>query len=658
MCSPGILSADADVVGDLAWLSIDELMDVEVTSVAKKSQKLIQANAAIYVVNQDQIRRSGAVSIPELLRLVPGVQVARFDANKWAITIRGFNRRFANKLLVMIDGRPVYDTSFAGVFWEVQDMLLEDIDRIEVVRGPGATLWGANAVNGVINIITKSARDTQGLLLPIRTGSEAHFIGASRYGGRLGDQANYRVYAKYIDHAAALDLNGATGSDAWRVFRAGLRADWFRSDLDRFVVRGDLYDGEVGQSAILAALEPPYSKEKKGDLPIFGGHVLARWEHVISAKSDAAVQVYYDHTARDEFLGSQKRNTFDIDTQHRFALGRRQEVVWGVGYRYSHDKKKPMFPLEITPKSKGEDLFSAFLQSDWALAQDRLRLTLGTKVERNDYTGFELQPNGRLMWALNASHSVWASAAQATRTPSRIENGIRLVQQVISPDDPQNPAPLPIAFTVLGDRSVESEQLLALELGYRLGGRESFSLDVATFYNIYRDLLVPVLSGQPEFNVLSASPHLAMPAVIDNAMEGVTYGFEVVYDLHLYKRWSLQTSYSYLHVNLDEDVSPLAAVEQGNSPVHQWSLFANAMLSRDVEFDMWGRYVSRLDGGGVPAYFTLDMRLGWQLAERVELAIVGQNLLEAEHAEFIDLSFATQPTQVQRSAYIKVNLRL
>lgn len=656
LCPSALLADGAG--NDLAFLSIDELMDIEVISVGKKPQKLVYSNAAIYVVNQEQIRRSGALSVPEVLRLVPGVQVARFDANKWAITIRGFNRRFANKLLVMVDGRLVYDTSFAGVFWDVQDMMLEDIERIEVVRGPGATLWGANAVNGVINIITKSAAKTRGLLVPISSGDEARFVGAVRYGGQLGENAAYRVYAKYLDHAEALGLEGAAGADDWRVLRAGFRADWKLSARENMVVRADLYDGEVGQSALLASLDPPYVKKRQGALPIFGGHLLARWERNSSAENQAAVQVYYDHTARDEFLGSQERNTFDLDAQHRFGLGARQEIVWGAGYRYSHDKKMPIFPLDISPKSKGENLVSGFLQSDWGLVGDRLRLTLGTKVEHNDYTGFEVQPNGRLAWAANDAHHIWLSVARATRTPSRIENDIRLIQQVISPDAPQNFSPLPIAFTVFGDRSVESEKLLALELGYRLVGNERFSLDVATFYNIYDRLLAPELSGQPVPNLFAVPPHIVASARIGNAVDGRTYGFEISHDWHLHERLHLQTNYSHLQMDLDVSASPLAAIEEGNSPVHQWSLFANSILTRELEFDVWGRYVSRLEGGGVPSYATLDMRLGWQPTQRVGLSLVGQNLLDAQHGEFIDQTFATQPTQIQRSAYGKIVLRL
>ena len=656
LCPNALLADEAEI--DLAFLSIDELMDIEVTSVGKKPQKLVYTNAAIYVVNQEQIRRSGAVSVPEVLRLVPGVQVARFDANKWAITIRGFNRRFANKLLVMVDGRLVYDTSFAGVFWDVQDMMLEDIERIEVVRGPGATLWGANAVNGVINIITKSAAQTQGLLVPISAGDEARFVGAARYGGQLGQRATYRVYGKYLDHAEALGLDGTAGSDDWRVLRAGFRADWVLSERDNMVVRADLYDGEVGQYALLASLDPPYVEKRQGALPILGGHVLARWERNSSTENQAAVQVYYDHTARDEFLGSQERNTLDLDAQHRFALGARQEIIWGMGYRYSHDKKMPMFPLDINPKSKGENLFNGFLQSDWALAGDRLRLTLGTKVEHNDYTGFEVQPNGRLMWAVNESHNIWASVARATRTPSRIENDIRLIQQVIAPDAPQNFSPLPIAFTVFGDRSVKSEELLALELGYRLVGNEHFSVDVATFYNRYDRLLAPELSGQPVPNLFAVPPHIIARATMGNIVDGAIYGFEITHDWHLHERLFLQTSYSHLQMDLDVGASPLAAIEEGNSPVHQWSLFANSILARSLEFDVWGRYVSRLAGGGVPSYFTLDMRLGWQPMEKVGLSLVGQNLLDAQHGEFIDLSFATQPNQLQRSAYAKIVFRL
>lgn len=633
-------------------LSLEDLLNIEVTSVAKKSQPLSEVAAAAYVITQQDIRRSGVTSIPEALRLAPGVQVARIDANKWAVSIRGSNSRFANKLLVLIDGRSVYTPLFSGVFWDVQDTVLEDIERIEVIRGPGGTLWGANAVNGVVNIITKGAGETRGGLVSAGVGTEERGFGTVRYGGALGESAHYRVYGKYFNRDGGVELTGADGADDWDQARAGFRLDWQASAGDAMVLQGDIYDGKSGEKLQVPSPLPPFRTAVANDQDVAGGNLLARWTRSLADGSDMQLQLYYDRTERDSLLFRETRDTLDVDFQHRFPLLRINDIVWGLGYRYTGNQVGNTALVAVDPDSRHDQVFSAFLQDEITLIPKRLRLILGSKFEHNDYTGFEIQPSARLLWSPAENHALWAAVTRAVRTPSPADRDVTadtLIQGVASLPN----LPLPVIARVSGDKHFDSEKLLAYELGYRMQLTESLALDAAAFYNDYddargSDIGEPVCdpSGIP----LSSNPlclfsaqRVVVPFSIENIPSATSYGFEVAADWRSTDRLRWKAYYAFL---AEKHIHP-------SSPRHYVSLRSAVDVRPTVHADLWLRYVDSVDDFDIDSYLTLDVRLAWQALKNLELAIVGQNLLEPKHQEFLS-ELGDVPIAIQRSGYLQL----
>ena len=647
---------------DLTELTIEDLMNIRVTSTSRRPQSVAESAAAVFVITQEDIGRSGVTSIPEALRMVPGVEVARIDGNKWAVSVRGFNGRFANKLLVMMDGRSVYTPLFSGVFWDAQDTVLEDIERIEVVRGPGASLWGANAVNGVINIVTKRARDTQGGLFVAGGGTEEQGFSTLRYGGQVSDDAFYRAYIKYFNRDSQEFIDDGDAADDWQVGRAGFRMDWEPDDApDAITVQGDIYRGVVGTTGRQFSLTPPFSQTVNTDDDIFGANLLGRWTHDFEDGSDMALQVYYDLVSGDE-LGIQLREeTFDIDAQHHFQIGDRNDVIWGLGYRAVAAEFDDNFTVSLNDDHRTDHLVSAFVQDEITLVDDELRLTLGSKFEYNTYTDFEIQPTARLLWTPDEQQSVWLAASRATRTPSQAEDSVA-INSVLAPGDPDNPFPVPFQIAVLGNSHLTSEEVTAFELGYRIRPSEALSLDVAAFYNLYDDLVSVELRPPPNPVVVPCpTPPFFLCVVgssqFDNLGSGSSYGFEMAADWRPESWWRLQSAYSYLHLDLDHDSADGFTVHaEGRDPMHQMSLRSSFDLAEDWELDFWGRYVSELEERGVDGYFTFDVRLAWRPVDDVELAIVGQNLASDDQLEFTPELINTTPTEVQRSVYGKVTV--
>ena len=642
---------------DLTELSLEELMDVRVTSVSKRAEPISAAAAAVFVITSEDLRRSGATSIPEALRMVPGLQVARIDANKWAISARGFNGRFANKLLVLIDGRSVYTPLFSGVFWDVQDTLIEDVERIEVIRGPGATLWGANAVNGVINIITRSARETRGGLVTAGGGAEERAFGGFRYGGALGEASAWRVYGKGFERGSGEALTGGAGADDWSMQRAGFRVDSALSGGSDLTVAGDLYDGEAGETLTIQSLRAPVPRTVEADQEVSGGYLLSRWQRALSDTSELKVQLYYDRTERSALLIDEDRDTFDAELQHGLAPGPRHRLLWGLGFRRSSDHIRGSEVLTFSSDERTDDLASAFLQDEIALQPDRLWLTLGSKLEHNDYTGFEVQPNLRTVWIPRRHHTLWAAVSRAVRTPSRAEHDLRLDARVLGPGQLDPRFPLPGVVATFGDSDFRAEELLAWELGYRVGLSPGLFFDLATFYNDY-DRLRSSRAGEP-FVELAPAPHLVVPVLIGNDLEGETYGAELTADWRAGKRWRWSAAYSFLAIRLRQppgaDAAGLSA--EGESPRHQIFLRSSADLGPGVELDVLLRHVDELESSGVDGYTTLDLRLGWRPRPSLELSLVGQNLLEGSHVEFAPEIIPTRPTAVERGVYGKVAWR-
>jgi len=646
-------------VPDVTAMSMEDLMNLQVTSVSKRTQKVADAAAAIFVLTQEDIRRSGATSIPEALRLVPGLEVARIDQNKWAIGSRGFNGRFDNKLLVLIDGRSVYTPLFSGVYWNVQDVMLEDVDRIEVIRGPGATLWGANAVDGVINVITKKAKATQSAVVTAGAGTEERAAGGVRYGSKLGDNTYYRAYTKYFDWRPSVYPSGVTAHDGWDALRGGFRADWTPAGANSLTVQGDVYRSRFDETLTVASLSAPYSNTFPNDGKYSGGNILGRWNHT-SEGSSMSLQMYYDNTTiTDHSLFGDHQNILDIDFQDGFHAGNSQQFVWGLGYRSIHDKNDASFTVSLQPNQVTLNQFSTFLQDEISLVDNRLQITLGSKFERNEFTGFEIEPNARLLWNLTPNQSIWTAVSRAVRTPALTEEGLRLNSQVIPPGTPANPTPLPAVVAVFGSHQFNSEDLLAYELGYRVQATKNLSLDIATFYNNYSNLRTAE-PGAPYPEGSPAPTDFVIPFVAGNKMSGGTYGVELFADWKVVPKWRLVGSYSYLQMDIHKNIDsqdPTPDNPNGSSPRHQWYLRSSVDLPKHFEQDTTLRFVDHLPSLGLPSYYSLDAHLGWRPVNSLEFSIGSQNLLNNWHLEFMPDFVNTSPTVVKRSIFGSITVK-
>ena len=635
---------DSILPDDLTDMSLEALMDIEITSVAKKPQKQSAAAAAIFVITNDDLRRWGVTNIPEALRRVPGIDVARIDASKWAITSRGFNSRFANKLLVLIDGRSVYTPLFAGVYWDNQDVALPDIDRIEVIRGPGGTLWGANAVNGVINIITKSAADTRGNMVSVTAGNEVRGSGIARHGGKLNNGVDYRVYAKYSDYDEGYSSAGA--HDDWRTGQLGFRSDWGQTDRDKITLQGDYYQGKSGQQVNIPAGQMPTTiNQVIDDTETDGGNLLFRWSHMIDRSSDFALQIYYDHVGVDGAVLYEDRDTFDIDFQHRFQWRKSHDVVWGFNYRFTHDDTDNNPTFELDPSSRSVNLYGTFIQDEISL-QDNLNLTLGTKLEHNDYSGIEYQPSARIAWAMSDSQTLWGAVSRAVRTPARGEDDVLL--RLLPP--PSADPGIPVYAE--GNDDYDAENLVAWELGYRLNHNNAWSVDVAVFYNDYDKLrtLDPAMEPGPP-------PGVRLP--FDNDMSGETYGLELASQWQVRPGWRLNASYSWLDMQLHLDSNSTDTASKSSedaSPASKAAIWSAIDLGNNLQLDAALRYTGDIEVNGVDidSYVEADLRLGWEASPGLELSIIGQNLLDNQHPEFLPDFINTQPTEVERSIYGRI----
>lgn len=615
---------------DIKGTSLVELMNMKITSVSKTEEQLSDAPAAVYVITHDDIRRSGVTSIPEALRLAPGVHVAREGAHSWAISIRGFNSDITNKLLVLIDGRSVYSPLFAGVFWDAQDTLLEDVERIEVISGPGGTLWGANAVNGVINIITRSAQDSLGGFAEIGGGNEEQGFAGFRYGTKLGEDAAVRGYVKSFSRDASTRFDGEHASDDWQMSQGGFRLDWQQSEADLFTFQGDMYsgkeDGMLRDDFTIGTMPGP---DYRGQVDVSGGNLLGRWERRLSETSDFQLQAYYDYTKR-EIPGTydETRDTFDIDFQHHFKIGKRNDILWGAGYRLTHDEIGNTLFATFTPDSRSDETLSAFVQDKIDLWDEKLFLTLGSKFEHNDYSGFEYQPNARLSWLASERQTLWASVSRAVRTPARLNTDLRITAPVPG-------LPFPVYVDIRGDRDFESEELLAYEAGYRIQVRDNLSFDLALFYHDYDKLLtqesgLPILVFVPTF-------YAVLPVTQENGLEGESYGGTLVANWRPSATWRLQAQYAYIDVQLHNKPGSTDFNEQdieGFSPEHQFSLYSFVDLPHDLSLYAGLRYVDQLSTMDIHSYTALDLSLSWSPRDDLAFSITGQNLTDSGHIEF------------------------
>ena len=638
--------------GNLADLSIEQLMNESVTSVSKKEEKLNDAPAAIYVISNDDIRRLGITTIPDALRLVPGLDVAQINSHDWAVSARGFNNEFANKLLVVVDGRSVYGTGFGGVVWGVQDVVMEDIDRIEVIRGPGASLWGANAVNGVINIITKSAKETQGVLVSVSGGTVDQPATTVRYGGQLATNLYYRAYAKYFNRDGTVLANGQDAPDRARELQGGARLDWEPSEENKLTLQGDFYADRFVENQNVPTLTPPYRLDFNETDSNNGGNLLGRWTHDFSESSSFTVQAYYDHFKQEQAdSASELSDTLDFDAQHRFALGSRNDVTWGVGCRYLQADFHSSDFVSWFPAKTTDRLLSAFVQDEIILVPNRLKATLGSKFEHNDYTGFEFEPSVRLSWTPTEKQTVWAAVSRAVRTPSWSDLAARVNQETMPPAPPF--VPFPTLFNSAGNPVLADEELVAYELGYRAELAKTFSVDATGFYNDYNHLIAPtaVTTG---FAVNPPPPHSVVTGTFENAGGGNSYGVEVSARWDVTDRWHLTANYSWLNVQLDFNSPYLQA-----GPQYQAQIRSALDLPDHFELNGALYYVDQIETPygisqtTIPDYFRLDVGVVWHPTKNLEIGIWGQNLLTDQHAEFASYKTALI-TEIPRSVLGKI----
>lgn len=623
-------------------LSLEELMTIQVSTVSRYPEKLSTTPSSIQVITRQEIRRSGATSIPEALRLASNLTVAQQNAHEWIISARGFSSDVGNKLLVLFDGRTVYTPLFSGVFWDRQDYLMEDIERIEVISGPGGTLWGSNAVNGVINIITRSAEDTQEGYVEVGAGSALNSLQGGRVGGKLGEATFFRIYGKYRDHDPESLTDGSDGKDAWDMAQAGFHVDSVPNTHHDLTIQGDHYQNET---QLLSG----------GRSETQGSNVLGRWRYHPSTATNSQLQLYLDHTELTLPVAATVINntalapagtfkdtldTFDLDFQNRYTGWQYHALIWGAGYRFTHDRNDNAPGLGFTPDDLKQDLYSAFLQDEIDLIPETLTATLGTKWEQNDYTGSEWEPSARLAMQLDEEHLLWAATSRAVRMPSRID---RDISQPASPN-----------FVVLsGGKDFESETMNVYEVGYRGRPLSQLLLSMALFYNEIDHL-----------RSTSLDPNSIFPLYFENNLEGRTHGVEINAQVQALDTWWLRLGYTYL----DNDIHVKHgrydfnnALNENADPNNQITLQSYLDIGEDWEFDVLYRWVDDLPSNNtgvrtyVDKYHELDVHLGWQLDPQCTLALVGQNLLHKHHQEFGIPSDTQQ--EVGRNLYAKVEWR-
>jgi iron complex outermembrane receptor protein len=646
----GALSAQSvapgGVVNSLKKLSFEELANVEVITVSKVGEPLGDAAAAVAVLTNEDIRRSGATTVPDVLRLVPGLYVGQQTSNTWAVSARGFSSINSEKLLVLSDTRSLYTPLFAGVFWNVQDYLLQDVDRIEVVRGPGATLWGSNAVNGVISITTKDAKDTQGLYVETSAGNEERLATAARYGGTIGDRGYYRVFGQYSTRDSTFHPS-LSSSDQWHLGHVGARADWGGSTANSFTVQGDAYQGTIGLVAPSVTIIGRPGPEGNLEVGVGGGNLLARWRHHPSGKSDLQVRVYYDRSARDDPSFRDDLDTIDVDVQHRTTVAIRHEITWGANYRFTADRNEGKGVFALDPPTAYDHLVSGFVQDQVRLVS-RLHLTAGTKVEHNDFSGTEVQPSGRVAWDVASHHILWGAVSRAARVPTRLERDIAI--------DASDPTANTVA-RLLGNPSFDAEQLVAYEVGYRWQVRPSVFVDLAGFHNRYRGL------ASLEFGDRTVDSHdgrTIVPIINQNLTDGHAQGAEALVTFAPIRSWRLTATSSTLDLRLKPGGQDLnrGAFLDGATPRHQLSVRSYLDLPAGLQLDAMFRDLTALkrlppvtSGDGIPGYAELELRVAWRGWKQLEISVVGENLLHDHHVEF---GAPAARGEIQRGAYAKM----
>jgi iron complex outermembrane recepter protein len=645
---PRLAFGQSPAASALANLPIEDLMNIDITSASRKEQRAGDVAAAVFVITHDDILRSGMSTLPDVLRMAPGIEVAQINANKWAVSIRGFNANYANKLLVLVDGRSIYNRIFSGVLWDTEDLLLDDIDRIEVIRGPGAALWGANAVNGVINIVTKGAAETQGALVRVEGGRSGE-QGAAHYGGTLG-AASYRLYSQWTRRDQSLIAPGARANDASHSVTSGFRADWIGQP-GTLMLEGDFTAGQ--ERALWPNLDPQTAaREPLANDPsnTQGGHLLGRWTQARQSGASFQIQSFVDVAGRQEPLGDYHRRAFGVDTQYHTALGARQDLVAGAGYRFSDETLAGHVGLSLTPAEGTSSLVTAFAQDEIALFGSRLAITLGSQVQYDSDTGAGVQPTARAMWKAFPRQRLWLATSRALRTPSLNERGIRVEYPPVP-----GPGGLPLVVSASGNPAALTETLVDAEVGYRVEIGTAASIDVTGFLGRYdhlstSEVAVPVVQFVP-------TPQVRVTSQVGNQLQASTRGFEVAGHWMPLPAWRLDGSYSAFHLTprlAASSQDPNAARTDGSAPHAQWQLRSAFSASPRATFFVAIFHVGPLEQLQVDAYTRADISAEWRLTSRWSAMAIGQNVFDAAHAEFGGTSSLLLTTQVPRSASLRL----
>lgn len=629
-------------IDSLLELDIEELIQIEVSTVSRKKEPKQQTPAAVTVITQEDIRRSGATSLPEALRLVPGLAVAELDANKWSVTARGFGGRYANKLLVLVDGVSIYSPLFSGTFWEIENLLVENIDRIEVVRGPGGAAWGANAVNGVVNIITKSAKDTQGGLLRIGAGTEKRAQIGLRYGEEINENLHLRVSTQYRNMDNYELESGEEAKDRYSLSGLQLRLDWTPSTGDELTFSAKGASASIHETYLLAQPLPPYQSPYNDDNYVNHGNLMLRWRRTFHDGDDFQIRAYYDYWRNGSVIIDDRRQVIDIEVQRRQTLGADNQLVYGGGVRHVWDDVHARY-AQFHPARNDETTYSAFAHLTVPLLDDRLKLIAGARLEHNDYTGFEIEPMARFVWSPNHRHTLWGAVSRAVRVPARGETNIYI---------PAMAGPGFLA-ALNGYEDLDSESLMAYETGYRFAHGNNFSLEANAFFNDYAKLRsIELMFPRPI--LWEGLPTLLFPLEARNNLEGTTIGGSVSMDWRIRPWWRMRTSYAYIDADLRFTrpvIDFISKAAEGDVPRTTVTLWNSFELTKRTSLDILTQYVGRLSRLDVPDYVDLDVRLAWRPNDSMELALIGQNLLEPERLEYRASLVDTLPSKVQRGVY-------
>lgn len=643
--------------GDLSNASLEQLMNIRVTSVSKNGESLSKTAASAFVITAEDIRRSGLQSLPEILRLAPGVQVARTNAGSWAVSIRGFNNEYSNKLLVLVDGRSIYSELFSGVFWDAHEMALDNIQRIEVIRGPLAAMWGTNAVNGVINIITKTADATKGGSVTMEGGSAGEVRGSARYGGQIGSDASYRLTIRGSDTQQFNAIAPPAPSQGWTNGGADFRLDWKPTSVDTLMFTGEAFKSFVGHDFATVNLNNPLAPLLDSNDTITGGDLLARWEHTISEQSSLEGQISWEDEKFSDPQVPLALHILDVEVKHHITLGSRNDVIWGVDGRFAAYNTRPAPNFAFRPAETGENSYSVFAEDHLAIVQDKLQFIAGVNAGHNSFTGFEVQPTARLLWTPHARAVTWMSISRAVRTPSLYERNLTAIIQTAELQ------PGLFGFVEwMGNTAFRSEAVVAYEAGQRVEITKRLALDASAYYNVYQHLESENIGNPTFIPPTAASPgYLKIPTVVGNDRHAETHGGEFNVTWTASPRWKLVGGYDTVFIHTrpygnDRNVDALQT--EKTTPHNQFLVRSSLDLTRRLQLDMAAYFNGALQMGqgltsaplAIPVHFRGDVRLGWRLTDRVEISAGVQDAFGAQHMEFLSNRFP-QALLVPRNVY-------